>query len=65
MQNQNVTVGNVEMRLKRNVSDEDMDIMKLKFMPGFRLKWLFTQDGILEKSKAVFKDSFLTKEFVR
>ena len=61
----NITEGRAKIILERNVSVEDIGFMELKLMPGFRLKWIFTENGRSGKSQAEYKDSFLTKEFVR
>ena len=60
----NFTGESVNIELNRNVLEEDMDRLKLDFFPGFRIEWNTTKIGGCV-SKDFYKNSFLTKEFVR
>ena len=52
-----------KLRLSREVSNEDVDQMKMEMMPGFRFSWWYTGAGVTPDPK--YKDKQITKHFVR
>ena len=56
---------NKYMRLTRHVSSEDVETQNLNLMPGFRFSWWYTGVEVTPADDKLYKDTELTKLFVR